>query len=99
MCKLSTTQGTFPQSTFFLFLISSAQEQRYDVVLIDTAGRMQDNEPLMRALAKLITVNHPDLVLFVGKVLRQDACRPGFFNRVISSRLLKVTCIAFASSL
>ena len=24
-----------------------------DVVLIDTAGRMQDNEPLMRALAKV----------------------------------------------
>lgn len=25
----------------------------FDVVLIDTAGRMQDNEPLMRALAKV----------------------------------------------
>ena len=24
-----------------------------DVVLIDTAGRMQDNEPLMRALGKV----------------------------------------------
>ena len=45
----------------------SAQEQKFDVVLIDTAGRMQDNEPLMRALAKLITINHPDLVLFVGQ--------------------------------
>ena len=45
----------------------AAQEQRFDVVLIDTAGRMQDNEPLMRALAKLITINLPDLVLFVGK--------------------------------
>ncbi|KAF7379603.1 hypothetical protein HZH66_014974 [Vespula vulgaris] len=28
---------------------------------VDTAGRMQDNEPLMRALAKLIKVNEPDL--------------------------------------
>ena len=45
-----------------------AQEQIFDVVLIDTAGRMQDNEPLMRALAKLITINHPDLVLFVGRL-------------------------------
>ena len=27
---------------------------RIDVVLVDTAGRMQDNEPLMRALAKVI---------------------------------------------
>ena len=48
-------------------LFSVAREQRYDVVMVDTAGRMQDNEPLMRALAKLITVNTPDLTLFVGK--------------------------------
>ena len=39
------------------------------MVLVDTAGRMQDNEPLMRALAKLISVNNPDLVLFVGEAL------------------------------
>ena len=37
--------------------------------MIDTAGRMQDNEPLMRALAKLIAVNQPDKVLFVGEAL------------------------------
>ncbi|RSH86989.1 hypothetical protein EHS25_003477 [Saitozyma podzolica] len=37
-----------------------AYENGFDVVLIDTAGRMQDNEPLMRALAK---------VLFVGEAL------------------------------
>uniref|UniRef100_H2YW26 SRP54-type proteins GTP-binding domain-containing protein n=1 Tax=Ciona savignyi TaxID=51511 RepID=H2YW26_CIOSA len=49
--------------------INAAKEQRYDVVLVDTAGRMQDNEPLMRSLAKLITVNTPDLVLFVGEAL------------------------------
>lgn len=29
----------------------------------------QDNEPLMRALTKLIKVNEPDLVLFVGEAL------------------------------
>lgn len=49
--------------------IRYANESRIDVVLIDTAGRMQDNEPLMRALAKLIKVNEPDLVLFVGEAL------------------------------
>nr|GAT59595.1 signal recognition particle binding protein [Mycena chlorophos] len=32
--------------------ISYAKDNDFDVVLIDTAGRMQDNEPLMRALAK-----------------------------------------------
>ena len=40
-----------------------------DLTLIDTAGRMQDNEPLMRALAKLIAVNQPDKVVFVGEAL------------------------------
>jgi signal recognition particle receptor subunit alpha len=46
-----------------------AKELKYDVCLIDTAGRMQDNEPLMRSLSKLIKVNEPDLVLFVGEAL------------------------------
>ena len=49
--------------------IKAAARQKCDVVLVDTAGRMQDNEPLMRALAKLINVNEPDLVLFVGEAL------------------------------
>ena len=35
--------------------INYARDSHIDVVLVDTAGRMQDNEPLMRALAKLIT--------------------------------------------
>lgn len=34
--------------------IVHAKEAKYDVVLVDTAGRMQDNEPLMRALTKVI---------------------------------------------
>ncbi|KAK2530398.1 Srpr [Columba livia] len=49
--------------------ISYARNQGFDVVLVDTAGRMQDNAPLMTALAKLIAVNAPDLVLFVGEAL------------------------------
>ncbi|ORY31292.1 SRP54-type protein [Naematelia encephala] len=49
--------------------IAYAKENRFDVVLIDTAGRMQDNEPLMRALAKLVTVNNPDKIVFVGEAL------------------------------
>lgn len=49
--------------------IASARDYRIDVVLVDTAGRMQDNEPLMRALTKLVKVNQPDLVLFVGEAL------------------------------
>jgi len=49
--------------------INYARSARLDVVLVDTAGRMQDNEPLMRSLSKLISVNAPDLVLFVGEAL------------------------------
>ncbi|EDV92244.1 signal recognition particle receptor subunit alpha homolog [Drosophila grimshawi] len=49
--------------------IKFANDTKIDVVLVDTAGRMQDNEPLMRSLSKLIKVNNPDLVLFVGEAL------------------------------
>jgi signal recognition particle receptor subunit alpha len=49
--------------------INYAKDKKFDVVLIDTAGRMQNDEPLMIALAKLIHVNNPDLVLFVGEAL------------------------------
>lgn len=49
--------------------IREAVLNKTDVVLVDTAGRMQDNEPLMRALAKLVHMNNPDLVLFVGEAL------------------------------
>ncbi|KAG5645902.1 hypothetical protein DXG03_005049 [Asterophora parasitica] len=49
--------------------INHARDNDFDVVLIDTAGRMQDNEPLMRALAKLVSVNNPDKIIFVGEAL------------------------------
>lgn len=49
--------------------LSYAKAEGFDVVLIDTAGRMQDNEPLMRALAKLVAVNRPDKIIFVGEAL------------------------------
>ncbi|KAL7065848.1 putative signal recognition particle receptor subunit alpha [Cryptosporidium serpentis] len=46
-----------------------AKENKYDIVLIDTAGRMQDNAPLMKSLAKLVMINNPNLVIFVGEAL------------------------------
>ncbi|GAN10743.1 P-loop containing nucleoside triphosphate hydrolase protein [Mucor ambiguus] len=49
--------------------INYATVNNFDVVLIDTAGRMQDNEPLMRALSKLVSVNQPDKIIFVGEAL------------------------------
>ena len=49
--------------------IEEAKKEGYDCVLIDTAGRMQDNEPLMKSLAKLVDINQPDAILFVGEAL------------------------------
>ncbi|KAI2811661.1 hypothetical protein RDWZM_003603 [Blomia tropicalis] len=49
--------------------IRYAHNMGYNVCLVDTAGRMQGNEPLMKQLAKLIKVNEPDLTLFVGEAL------------------------------
>ena len=36
--------------------IADGQQKNMDVVLIDTAGRMQNNDKLMRELAKLVQV-------------------------------------------
>ncbi|CBH17993.1 signal recognition particle receptor alpha subunit, putative [Trypanosoma brucei gambiense DAL972] len=60
--------GTDP-SAVAAAAISRATRDGCDVVMIDTAGRMQDHESRMRALAKLIHDNQPDLVLFVGEAL------------------------------
>lgn len=49
--------------------INYARSRKYNCVMVDTAGRMQDNEPLMKQLAKLIKINAPDLTLFVGEAL------------------------------
>lgn len=49
--------------------INFARTAGFNCCLIDTAGRMQDNEPLMKELSKLIKTNEPDLTLFVGEAL------------------------------
>jgi len=49
--------------------IRYATQHDHDVVLVDTAGRMQNNVPLMKALSKLVVDNSPDLVLFVCEAL------------------------------
>lgn len=49
--------------------IAYARSGDFKCVIVDTAGRMQDNEPLMKQLAKLIKSNNPDLTLFVGEAL------------------------------
>mmetsp|Transcript_9006 Transcript_9006/g.9626 ORF Transcript_9006/g.9626 Transcript_9006/m.9626 type:complete len:582 (+) Transcript_9006:72-1817(+) len=49
--------------------IEQATKMGNDVVLVDTAGRMQNNAPLMKALGKLAAENQPDMVIFVGEAL------------------------------
>ncbi len=49
--------------------INHARARGIDVVLIDTAGRMQTNKNLMAELAKIHRVAEPDLVIFVGDAL------------------------------
>ena len=50
----------------FYILYPTARDCRIDVVLIDTAGRMQDNEPLMRALSKVCYCTSCHVSLNIG---------------------------------
>jgi signal recognition particle receptor subunit alpha len=49
--------------------VKRAKRAGVRAVLVDTAGRMQNNEGLMKQLAGLVAVNAPDAVLFVGEAL------------------------------
>ena len=49
--------------------IESAKAKNIDVVLVDTAGRMQNKTNLMKELEEVRRVANPHLVLFVGDAL------------------------------
>jgi fused signal recognition particle receptor len=49
--------------------IAHARAKHIDVVLIDTAGRMQSNKNLLEEMKKIARVAEPDLKLFVGDAL------------------------------
>ncbi|GIM14007.1 hypothetical protein Vretimale_17022 [Volvox reticuliferus] len=78
--------------------VRQAERDGQHVVLVDTAGRMQDNQPLMRALSNLIAVNNPNLVLFVGEALvGNDAVdQLTKFNKALSD-LAPTAAVAAAS--
>lgn len=65
--------------------IKHAQAKGIDVVLIDTAGRLQSNTNLMGELEKLVRVNKPDLSLFVGESITGNDCveQAVAFNKVV----------------
>ncbi len=58
--------GSDPASVGF-DAIAYAKKHHIDVVLIDTAGRMQNQESLMNEVEKIVRVNKPDMTLFVGE--------------------------------
>ena len=47
--------------------VSYAKKNKVDVVLIDTAGRMQNKDSLMREIEKVARVNKPDMKIFLGE--------------------------------
>jgi fused signal recognition particle receptor len=49
--------------------IAHAKAKHIDVVLIDTAGRMQSNKNLLEEMKKIARVAEPDIKLFVGDAL------------------------------
>ncbi len=49
--------------------IEHAKARRKDVVLIDTAGRMQTNKNLMDEMKKIKRIAEPDMIIFVGDSL------------------------------
>ncbi|KAF7682820.1 Signal recognition particle receptor subunit alpha [Astathelohania contejeani] len=49
--------------------IKTAISEGYDVILIDTAGRMHNNIGLMKSLSKIMRINTPNHIIFVGEAL------------------------------
>lgn len=79
--------------------IDKAYNTGYDVVLIDTAGRMHGNKVLMSSLSKIIRVNDPTHIIYVGEALAGNdsldfikefnkAVKEGKENRKIDSIIL-----------
>ena len=69
--------------------------QRPDVVLVDTAGRMQNSAPLMAALGKLVKENQPDLILLVAEALvgNDGVDQLKMFNRAMQSANRQVDAV------
>jgi len=56
--------------------INYARKHKIDVVLIDTAGRMNNRDSLMKEIEKIARVNKPNLKIFLGEsITGNDATR------------------------
>lgn len=68
-CKVIKHQEGSDPAAVAYDAVEHARARKKDVVLIDTAGRMQTNTNLMDEMKKIKRVAKPDLVFFVGDAL------------------------------
>jgi fused signal recognition particle receptor len=68
-CKIIKHQEGSDPAAVAYDAVEHAKARKKDVVLIDTAGRMQTNTNLMDEMKKIKRVAKPDLVFFVGDAL------------------------------
>lgn len=68
-CKIIKHQEGSDPAAVAYDAIEHAKARKKDIVLIDTAGRMQTNTNLMDEMKKIRRVAKPDLVFFVGDAL------------------------------
>lgn len=68
-CKIVKQDHDADPSAVAFDAIEHARSKRKDVVLIDTAGRMQTNNNLIEEMKKIVRVAKPDLKIFVGDSL------------------------------
>ena len=68
-CKIVKQEHDADPSAVAFDAIEHAKSKRKDVVLIDTAGRMQTNNNLIEEMKKIVRVAKPDLKVFVGDSL------------------------------
>ena len=68
-CKIVKQAHDADPSAVAFDAIEHAKSKRKDIVLIDTAGRMQTNNNLIEEMKKIVRVAKPDLKVFVGDSL------------------------------
>ena len=68
-CKIVKQAHDADPSAVAYDAIEHAKSKRKDVVLIDTAGRMQTNNNLIEEMKKIVRIAKPDLKVFVGDSL------------------------------
>lgn len=78
---IKSTYGADPASIAF-DAIAYGRSHRLDVVLIDSAGRQETNNSLIREVEKMVRVAKPDITIFVGESTAGNAIA----NQVVEFR-------------